>query len=166
MGEVEATFSVSRVELVEAFRAMQLRRREIRAIYLFLVLCVVLAVGSEGMRRSGPRYGVLALELAFFSAMALFTRFYPRLQANQVKQTPEETWQFGPAGARVRTSLSSADISWAAITRVVEGRTCFHLFLSDAEVHPVPKRALSAEQQLALRNGFREWLAERAQLCD
>jgi hypothetical protein len=135
-----------------------------RAIYLFAVLGVVLVIGSELVRRDGPRYGLVMLEVVFLGAVVLAVRLYPWLH-RQAKEPGEQTWRFSPAGAEVRTTLGAASFSWDAVLRVVEDRSFFLLFVSESLAHAIPKRVLSTEQQSALRTGLRGWLPSRAELA-
>jgi len=150
--------------LVQASRAICRHQRDTRAIYLFVVLGVVLVIGSELVRRDGPRYGLVVLEVAFLGAVVLAVWSYPWLQ-RQAKEPGEQMWRFSPAGAEVKSAVGSASFSWDAVLRVVEDRSFFLLFVSESSAHAIPKRALSSEQQSALRTGLRWWLPRRAELA-
>jgi hypothetical protein len=165
VSEVATTFALTKAELAQASRAIRRRQRDSRVFYLFLALVVLLVFGSELVRREGPRYWLLILEVVVLGAMALGVWAYPWLQARQAKDATEQSWRFSPSGAEVRSSLASASLSWQAVRRVVEDPDYFLLFVSDSMAHPIPKRALTVEQQSTLRAGLREWLAQRAQLA-
>jgi hypothetical protein len=165
VSEAATTFALTKPELVQASRAIRRHQRDSRVFFLFLALVVILASGSELVRREGTRYPLLILEVIFVGAMALAFWAYPWLQARQAKDATEQSWRFTPTGAEVKTPLASATLSWQAVRRVVEEPEYILLFVSDSMAHPIPKRALTVEQQSTLRAGLREWLAQRAQLA-
>jgi len=131
---------------------------------MFLALALVLVIGAELVRHDGPQYVFVSLEVLVLGAMAGGLWAYPWIQAQQAAQPVEESWNFSSSGAEVRTALSSTSLSWDAVHRVVEDRTFFLLYVSESLAYPIPKRALSAEQQSVLRAGLRAWLTSRAKL--
>ncbi|MGH2605118.1 MAG: hypothetical protein ACRDG5_00870, partial [Anaerolineales bacterium] len=52
----QATFTLSRNDHVRANRAILNRRRDTRAIYLFMGLAAVLVVGANLLTKDGPSY--------------------------------------------------------------------------------------------------------------
>lgn len=122
MSDFEATFALTRSELVQASRAIRRHQRDTRAIYLFVALGVVLVIGSELVRRDGPRYSLVVLEVVFLGTVVLAVRLYPWLH-RQAKKPGEQTWRFSPAGAEVRSALGATSFSWDAVLRVVEDRS-------------------------------------------
>jgi hypothetical protein len=164
--EVQASFSLTKHDLVNTSRAVGSRDR--RIVYMFVGLVAVLIVGSGMIARGGPRYGLMLLQLAALSAMAFVFWLYPWVSVHRSRQlaaalAPQE-WRFTPEGASVVSGSSSASFPWSSVIRVVETSDYLLVFVADAIAHPVPKRALSAQQLSSLRAGLREWVAGRGDL--
>ena len=153
---------------MRATRAIRRSTRDGRVFNMFLALVAVLVVGSGLTAKDGPRYGLIILQLAMLTAMALAFWLYPWLSIQQNKDLApalaSQTWHFGPDGVSVETGSSFASFAWSTVQRAVEDANYVLLFMSASIAHPIPKRALSAEQLSAFRSGLRAWLAERAQL--
>jgi YcxB-like protein len=165
VSEVLTTFALTRPELAQAYRVARRHQRDTRAVYMFLALVLILVIGSELIRRDGPRYAFLSIEAFVLFAMAVGLWAHPWMLAKQAKEPIEESWRFSSAGAEVRSALLSTSLSWNAVHRVFEDRRFFLLYVSESLAYPIPKRALSAEQQSALRTGLREWISSRAEVA-
>jgi hypothetical protein len=164
--EVQAAFSLTKEDLVKTSRAVGGRDR--RVVYMFFGLVAVLIVGSGVVARDGPRYGSMLLQLAVLGAMALVFWLYPWISVHRnahlaAALAPQE-WRFRPEGASVVSGGSSASFPWSSVVRVVENTDYLLVFVAETIAHPVPKRALSAEELSSLRSGLGEWVSGRAEL--
>src|SRR5439155_26151051 len=84
-----------------------------------------------------------------------------RSLANKSDLERTVTLTFSPACVEVTTVTVESRIKWPAVHRFVEGRKTFILYLGEAMVQVIPKRALRAEDVDALRSMFTSRIVPR-----
>ena len=105
------------------------------------------------MQNASPLQWVLGLPVLFVFVLPLLSARRV-LKDERVKQGV--SYQFSDSGIHVETSVSKADLSWAAIRRVSELRSAFLVFTSPNIASMLPKRCLHSAQSVAdLRELFR-----------
>jgi hypothetical protein len=165
----QVTFTLNRGDFVRSSRAILNRRRDTKALYLFIGLGALLLVGANVTLRYEPDYGRLALYLAGLTAVALVLWFSPWLSVNQNLKNHTlafvpQTWHFSPSGVQIVAGTARSSFEWPVVVRVVEDSNYIFLYVSDAMAYPIPKRALAAEEYGHLKEGLCEWLGPRAEL--
>jgi hypothetical protein len=145
----QVTFTLDRGDFVRSSRAILNRRRDTRAVYLFIGLGALLLVGANVTLRDEPNYGRLALYLSGLTAVALALWFSPWLSVNQNLKNHTlafipQTWHFSPSGVQVEAGTARSSFEWSVVIKVVEDSNYLFLYVSDAMAYPIPKRALAA----------------------
>jgi hypothetical protein len=121
---------------------------------LFVALAEALFISISGFGRSFP---ILALLWGFVAFWAYCLWYAPRYAARKmIKGSPSaslpHTAQMSEDGLYFRTSAGESRLTWSLIIGWVEVERVFALFPSPLTFFPIPKRAMTDQQQDELRS--------------
>jgi hypothetical protein len=152
---VVVRFQTSYGELVAALRSVNRAVPRVRVMrrlsWLAIAVITVLVVADILTPRDAV--GILfvpALILLLFWALPFQLAWMTRRNSPYWKG--EQIFEFSRSGIRAGSVSSDSVTDWAAVMRTGEDRRFFLFFSSDQGAQFVPKRALSPEQQDALRD--------------
>ena len=137
-------------------------------VLVFFPLVIIglgLAAGSTvaaAVRANGVIYA--GVVIVWFVGLPLLTRWS---SARMLRTTPsfqgELEYSFTSAGMKVRSPVSSAEITWATFVRAVESKEFFLLFHNKQIASFLPKSAFgSADEQQEFRSLVSDQLGDRA----
>jgi hypothetical protein len=170
-GTIEGRFAMTKDDFVRVNGIMIRSRPWVRPFYLFMGVAFFLCIATNLFVRSGPRFGRMALELLFLTALVAIPLFIaPWIQTRHtlkgnVYALAEQTWSLGPDGAVVTTPASEGRFQWSVVVRVTEHRDYLLFYVSDCTALPVPKRAFQGPIAERLRADLKSWLGAKAELA-
>jgi hypothetical protein len=117
-----------------------------------LIIVVVFALVSLGLPEGRAFVFIILCWLALVLTSLVIRRVWikrdfrghPRFSQKQVVRVDE-------AGLFVKSEVERSEMNWAAFERFQETQTLFLLYLGARSVQVIPKRALSADQMVELR---------------
>ena len=138
-------------------RAFSLWATRIGSVLFFLALVEALYVSISGVGREFPTLALLWSLVAFWAYCLWYA---PRYVARKmIKGSPgaslPHTAQISEDGLYFRTSEGESRLTWNLLIGWVEVERVFALFLSPITFFPIPKRAVTGQQQDELRSLFK-----------
>ncbi len=157
---MEISYQLTEDDYRQGYKAF--RRRTINSLWLIrvayasfiLILAMALFVSIFGPDRSFPNLALLWGLAAFWSYCLWYA---PRYAARKmIKGSPSaslpHTMDISEDGLHSRTSAGESRLAWDLFIGWVEVDRVFALFPSPLTFFPIPKRAMSSEQQEKLRS--------------
>jgi hypothetical protein len=157
---MEISYQLTEDDYRQGYKAF--RRRTTKSLWLIrvahasfiLILAVALFVSIFGPDRSFPNLALLWGLAAFWSYCLWYA---PRYAARKmIKGSPSaslpHTMDISEDGLHSRTSAGESRLAWNLFIGWVEVDRVFALFPSPLTFFPIPKRAMSSEQQEELRS--------------
>ena len=140
-------------ELFAAQQAKPLRRKILfSAVSGLLIIAAVFALVTLGLQESRAFVFInvcwFALVVTYLVIRSVWIkrdfRGHPHFSQRQVVQVDD-------TGLRVETGVGKSEMKWGAYERCQETQTLFLLYLGARSVQVIPKRALSSDQMVELR---------------
>jgi len=157
---MEISYQLTEDDYRQGYKAFRRRRTfslwaaRIGWVLLFLALAESLFVSISGFDRSFPNLALLWGLVAFWAYCLWYA---PRYAARKmIKGSPgaslPHTAQMSEDGMYFRTSAGESRLKWNLIIGWVEVERVFALFPSPLTFFPIPKRAMTDQQQDELRS--------------
>jgi hypothetical protein len=157
---MEISYQLTEDDYRQGYKAFRRRKTfslwatRIGWVLLFLALAEALYVSISGFDREFPTLALLWGQVAFWAYCLWYA---PRYAARKmIKGSPSaslpHTAQMSDEGLYFRTSAGESRLSWNLIIGWVEVERVFALFPSPLTFFPIPKRAMTDQQQDELRN--------------
>jgi hypothetical protein len=157
---MEISYQLTEDDYRQGYKAFRRRKTfslwatRIGWVLLFLVLAEALFISISGSDRSFPNLALLWGLVAFWSYCLWYA---PRYAAGKmIKGSPSAslpyTAQMSEDGLYFRTSAGESRLTWNLIIGWVEVERVFALFPSPLTFFPIPKRAMTDQQQDELRS--------------
>jgi hypothetical protein len=140
-------------------------RALLRRVWLVVAFCTV-TVSVLLLWRSHDALVFLVPPVVFFALFSYFLwramrRGRDQALANVTDAERDVTFRFDGEGVEIESGGGTWQFNWAGIHRFREGRDTFLLFTTEAVVHLVPKRALSADRVDVVRSMLTERIRPR-----
>jgi hypothetical protein len=172
--QVSTTFAYSTWELFRASFAIANRRRIILALYFLWTIfwIVLLSFQADGAIEDSdftPLLGTICIGIVATPLIVGVYGLRVWFNTRRAMQSPgaKEPRHFlvNDAGVTVTSTIARVHLKWQAIIKVVELRSDFLFYFSDALALSLPKRALEdASKQSALRQLLRAEMGQMAYL--
>jgi hypothetical protein len=138
-GVVVCTFVLTEQELVSGLVLTAPLRRYLLPVYgAFIGFFMVASIGFGASLAASVVLGTLG----WFLGPKLYSGNAKRAVANKTMAERSVTWRFSAEGYEVTTPHSQSRADWSTMHRFIDGPTSFVLYVSEAVVHVIPKRAL------------------------
>jgi hypothetical protein len=140
----------------ELFAAQQVRplgrKVLIASLSGFLIIATVFALVSLGLPEGRAFLLIILCSFALAFTSRLIRRVWIRRDfRGHPHFSQKQVVQVGEAGLCVESGVERSEMKWAAYERRQETQTLFFLYLGARSVQAIPKRALSVEQMVELR---------------
>jgi len=157
---MEISYQLTEDDYRQGYKAFRRRKTfslwatRIRWVLLFVALAEALFLSISGFDRKSPILALLWSLVAFWTYCLWYA---PRYVARKmIKGSPSaslpHTAQVSEEGLYFRTSAGESRLRWNLIIGWVEVERVFALFPSPLTFFPVPKRAMTDQQQEELRS--------------
>jgi len=166
---MEISYQLTEDDYRQGYKAFRRRtkvslwRTRIAYASFFLILAVALFVSIFGPDRTFPNLALLWGLVAFWTC---YLWYAPRGVAKKmITGSPSaalpQTLDVSEGGLYVRTSASESRLTWDLIIGWAEADRVFALFPSPISFLPIPKRAMTTDQQNEMRTILQEKFASR-----
>lgn len=156
---MEISYQLTEDDYRQGFKAFRRRttyslwRSRIAFACLFLILAVALLVSIFGPDRSFPNLALLWGLAAFWICCLWYAprRVARKMITGSPSASLPHTVDMSEDGLHFRTSASESRLMWSLFTGWAEADRVFALFPSPVSFLPIPKRAMTHDQQSELR---------------
>jgi YcxB-like protein len=156
---MEIFYQLTRDDYSQGFKAFRRRTtysrwvNRISYVSFFLVVAVALLLSFFGRDKSFSNLSPLWIIVAVWAYVSWYCRY--RVANKMVKGSPSATLphtvNISESGLHSRTSAAETRITWEVIVGWAEVERVFALFPSPLSFFPIPKRAMTDEQQSEFR---------------
>jgi len=156
---VEISYQLTTDDYRQGFKAFRARTTFARwstlfgYVCFFLVLAAALLLAVFGPDKSFANLFPLWILAAFWGWYLWYCPYH--VASKMIKGSPSaslpHTVEISEAGLHFRTSISDSRFTWELIVRWAEAERVFALFPSPISYFPIPKRAMTDQQQSEFR---------------